>query len=80
MLFKKNKKEKDVYQIVFCDDKDITTEIGREQKDYPTYEAAKNVIFSKNCGWGKAIEEICGDMVRVDGDLWLIIQKITKNC
>lgn len=79
MLFKRKKKEKEIYQIVFCDDKDITTEIGREKKDYPTYEAAKTTIFSKVNGWGNAIKEIDGDMAKVDGDIWLIIQKLSKN-
>ena len=67
----KNKNEK-IYKIAFCNDCDITTKFGEESKSYPTYESAKNAIFSKAAGWGNAIQEINGDNAKIDG-AWLII-------
>ena len=75
-LFKK-KENKKIYKIAFCDTYDISTKFGEERVDYPTYEAAKNAIFSKNAGWGKAIQEYNGDNAKIDG-AWLIIFEKTS--
>ena len=48
-LFKR-KENKKVYKIAFCDACDISTKFSEYYVDYPTYEAAKNAIFSKNAG------------------------------
>ena len=70
-LFKRKENEK-VYKIAFCDACDISTKFSEYYVDYPTYEAAKNAIFSKNAGWGKAIQWHDGDNAKID-DAWLII-------
>ena len=75
-LFKR-KENKKIYKIAFCDTCDISTKFGEEHMDYPTYEAAKNAIFSKNAGWGKAIQEYNGDSAKIDG-AWLIIFEKTS--
>jgi len=72
------KKNKKIYKIAFCDDCDITTKFGEESKNYPTYESAKNAIFSKAAGWGNAIQEVVGDSAKIDG-AWLIIFKKTLD-
>jgi len=75
-LFKRRDNKK-IYKIAFCDACDISTKFGEEYVDYPTYEAAKNAIFSKNAGWGKAIQEYNGDSAKIDG-AWLIIFEKTS--
>lgn len=65
-------KPKKTYKIAFCNECDIITKFGEESKSYPTYESAKNAIFSKVAGWGNAIQEINGDSAKIDG-AWLII-------
>ena len=72
-LFKR-KENKKIYKIAFCDACDISTKFSEYYVDYPTYEAAKNAIFSKVAGWGKAIQESNGDNAKIDS-AWLIIFK-----
>ena len=63
------------YIIAFCDENTLTTKFGEYSSEtFNTYKSAKNRIFSKACGWGKAIQEIDGDNARIDG-AWLIIEK-----
>ena len=76
-LITKKKNEK-IYKIAFCDDCDITTKFGEEPINYPSYESAKNAIFSKVAGWGNAIQEIKGDSAKIDG-AWLIIFEKTLD-
>lgn len=75
-LFKK-KENKKIYKIAFCDTCNISTKFSEYYVDYPTYEAAKNAIFSKVAGWGKAIQEYNGDNAKIDG-AWLIIFEKTS--
>ena len=72
MFNKSKKKNEKIYKIAFCDECDITTKFSEESKNYPTYESAKNAIFSKVAGWGNSIQEISGDSAKIDG-AWLII-------
>lgn len=73
MWFKKKNPER--YVIAFCDENDISTKFGQDDEIFTSYESAKNRIFSKVCGWGRAIEETSNDSARISGG-WLIIEKI----
>ena len=77
MKFFKRKENKKIYKIAFCDACDISTKFGEYYVDYPTYEAAKNAIFSKVAGWGKAIQESNGDSAKIDGAWLIIFEKIS---
>ena len=78
MFNKSKKKNRKIYKIAFCDDCNITTKFSEDPKPYPSYESAKNAIFSKVAGWGNAIQETVGDSAKIDG-AWLIIFEITLD-
>ena len=75
-FFRKQKQPVEKYIIAFCDENDIATKFGQDDEVFTSYESAKNRIFSKANGWGRAIEEISNDSARVSGG-WLIIEKIS---
>lgn len=74
-FFNQKKQEDEHYFIIaFCDDADLKTKFGEYYEKFKTYESAKHRIFSKANGWGRAIEDIKNDMVKID-DAWLIIER-----
>lgn len=74
-IFKK-KPKLEQYVIAFCDENDITTKFGESNEIFDSYEHAKYRIFSKVCGWGRAVQDIKGDNAKIDS-AWLIIEKKT---
>jgi len=74
--FLKKKQKNKKYVIAFCDTDDISTKFGEWHEKFGTYEDAKYRIFSKVCGWGRAILDIDGDKAKIDS-AWLIIEEKT---
>lgn len=74
--FLKKKQKLKKYVIAFCDTNDISTKFGEWHEEFDTYENAKYRIFSKVCGWGRAILDIDGDKAEIDS-AWLIIEEKT---
>lgn len=72
--FLKKKQKIKKYVIAFCDTNDISTKFGEWQEKFDTYEEAKHRIFSKACGWGKAILDTDEDKAKIDS-AWLIIEE-----
>lgn len=75
--FLKKKQKAKKYVIAFCDTDDILTKFGEWHEEFDTYEKAKYRIFSKVCGWGKAILDTDGDKTKIDS-AWLIIEEKEK--
>ena len=76
-LFKKNK-NRVYFKIAFCEEPDLATKFGESIEIFDTYDLAKNRVFSKVAGWGKASQGRIGDMNHIDG-AWLIIEKCYKG-
>lgn len=69
-LFKKNKKTKENYSIVFCDTNSIDTAFG-VYGTYETYEIADHII---RMAWNKTKDQKVHDGYKV-GENWIIIKK-----
>lgn len=69
-LFKKNKKAKETYSVVFCDTNNADTAFGM-YGTYDTYEKADHVI---RMAWNKTKDQKVNDGYRV-GDDWIVIKK-----
>lgn len=76
-LFKKNK-NKAYFKIAFCEEPDLATKFGESIEVFDTYDSARNRVFSKVAGWGKASQDRIGDMNHIDS-AWLIIEKHYKD-
>ena len=72
---KKEKISAPQYVIAFCDDNDLSTKFGEYPYPFDSYDSAKQMIFSKVNGWGRAIIEKNNDLARIDGG-WLIVEKM----
>ena len=74
-LFKKNRKVKENYGIVFCDTNSVDTAFGALWGTYDTYEAADYFIRKE---WNKTKDQKINDGYKVDG-AWIVIKKISKK-
>lgn len=70
-LFKKNRKVKENYSIVFCDTNNVDTAFSGIWGTYDTYEAADHVI---RMTWNKTRDQKVNDGYKVDG-AWIVIKK-----
>lgn len=72
-------KEKEIktpqYIIAFCDENDLSTKFGAYPHVFNSYDDAKQMIFSKTNGWGRAIIKRVNDSACINCS-WLIIEKI----
>lgn len=69
-FFKKNKKVKESYSIIFCDTNNTNTIFGT-YGTYDTYETADHII---RMTWNKTKDQKIDDGYKV-GDAWVIIKK-----
>lgn len=72
-FFKKNKKVKKNYSIVFCNTNNVNTVFGI-YGTYETYEKADHII---RMGWNKKANQKIKDGYKV-GESWIVIKKIKK--
>lgn len=71
-FFKKEKKKKECYKIVFCDDNDLATKF-HEYCTCETYQQADHVI---RMTWRKKREDKINDGYKVNS-AWILIEKDT---
>ena len=69
-LFKKDQKEKETYNVIFCDENNPATKF-HEYATCETYEQADHVI---RMAWRKKSTDRIGDGYKVDGG-WILIEK-----
>ena len=69
-LFKKNKKTKESYSVVFCDTNNADTAFGT-YGTYDTYETADHVI---RMAWNKTKDQKVNNGYKV-GEDWIVIKK-----
>lgn len=71
MFLKKDRKNKEMYQIAFCDENDLSTVFGYYNCTFETYEKADHAI---RMGWNKKREDRDKNGYKIK-DAWLVIEK-----